>query len=163
MRISLYNFYRIASESILNDFSGFSLASAYNAYLVDVGHDIFDYEGGRITRRVELDKLVNFYNFINDAQDSGVMSGGSFDVSKLVENGFMDRMRLAIKDLNNSYVFHRKGSALNNELTVFQGLFNKMLSGTNEIKDIIYLGANSPKDKANTALYSSANEKVEYF
>ena len=162
MRISLYNFYRIASESIFNDFSGFSLASAYNAYLVDVDHDIFDYEGGRVTRRLELDKLVDFYNFINDAQDSNVLTGGSFDISKLVENSFMDSMRIAIKDLNNSHVFHRKGSAVVNELTVFQGLFNKMLGGTNEIKDIIYLGANSPKDAAQSALYSNATEKVEY-
>ena len=90
------------------------------------------------------------------------MTGGSFDISKLNENGFMDDMRIAIKDLNNSYVFHRKGSAVTGQLTVFQGLFNKMLGGTNEIKDIIYIGANSPKDAANSALYSNATEKVEY-
>ena len=162
MRISLYNFYRIASESIFNDYSGFSLTSAYNAYLVDVDCDMFDYDGGRIVRRQELDKLVDFYNFINAAQDSNVMTGGSFDISKLNENGFMDQMRVAIKDLNNSFVFHRKGSAVVGQLTVFQGLFNKMLGGTNEIKDIIYLGANSPKDAANSALYSNATEKVEY-
>ncbi len=162
MRISLYNFYRIASESIFNDFNGFSLNSAYNAYLVDVDHDIFDYEGGRVTRRLELDKLVDFYNFINAAQDKDVLTGGSFDISKLTESGFMDDMRVAIKDLNNSFVFHRKGSAVNNQLTVFQGLFNKMLNGTNDIKDIIYVGANSPKDVANASLYSNANEKIEY-
>ena len=162
MRVSLFNFYRIASESIFNDYSGFSLNSAYNAYLVDCDCNMFDYEAGRAARRLELDKLVDFYNFINDAQESNVMSGGSFDISKLNENGFMDDMRVAIKDLNNSYVFHRKGSAVTGQLTVFQGLFNKMLGGTNEIKDIIYLGENSPKDAANSALYSNATEKVEY-
>ena len=162
MRVSLFNFYRIASESIFNDYSGFSLNSAYNAYLVDCDCNMFDYEAGRAARRLELDKLVDFYNFINDAQESNVMTGGSFDISKLNENGFMDDMRIAIKDLNNSYVFHRKGSAVTGQLTVFQGLFNKMLGGTNEIKDIIYIGANSPKDAANSALYSNATEKVEY-
>ena len=162
MRISLYNFYRIASESIFNDYSGFSLASAYNAYLVDVDVDMFDYDGGRVIRRQELDKLVDFYNFINAAQDKNVLTGGSFDISKLTESGFMDEMRVAIKDLNNSFVFHRKGSALVNHDTVFQGLFHEMLKGTNDIKDIIYIGANSPKDAANTALYTNADEKIDY-
>ena len=163
MRIGLYNFYTMASESIFKNDNGFSLSTAYNAYIVDADEDILNYEEGRETRQVELDKLVDFYAFIEEAKAKGIMSNGSFDMNKLQENeGFLDKTETAMKELNDSYVFQCKGSAIANELTVFQGILKKIFSDTNQIQDVIYLGDNSPKDKANTELYDSKIAKIQY-
>ena len=45
-------------------------------------------------------------------------------------------------------------------LTTFQGLFNSMLTQSS-IKDVIYLGNDSPKDKVATN-YNSKESKIEY-
>ena len=162
LRICIYNFYHIAAESLLSGYSAFNLSGAYNTYMVDGGADnIFDYETGRAARQDELDILIHFYEVIDKAKKDGVISGSDFVYSKMTENGFIDEMRSAIKDFNASFVFHRLGSAKADSLSVFQELFNSMLSQST-IKDVIYLGENSPKDVANSALYTSGATKVRY-
>lgn len=161
LRICLYSFYRIAGENLLNGYSAFNLSSAYNAYLIDANYEINDFDHARSARQAELDKLVNFYDLINRAKDKGIInSSNNFDYAKLNTDGFLNEMKEALKDLNDSYVFHRLGSAKVNTLTTFQGLFNSMLSESS-IKDTIYLGDKSPKDKAST-LYTSKESKIDY-
>ena len=157
MRISLYNFYRIAASDVLGSYSGFSLSSAYNAYMVDAGASMYNHELGKTNRAKELDKLISFYELIEKAKDKGVIDGGNFNYENMNKDGFMDDMEAAVKELNNSYVFHRKGSSKNGELTTFQGLLNTML-GESEIKTVVYL-EHSPKDQAATT-YDSAASKV---
>ena len=162
LRICLYSFYRIAGENLLDGYSAFNLSSAYNIYLIDANCGIYDFAHARAARQAELDILIKFYDLINKAKDKGIInSSNNFDYSKLNKDGFLNEMKEAIKDLSDSYVFHRLGSAKVNSLTTFQGLFNSMLSESS-IKDTIYLGDNSPKDKASTALYTSKEGKVDY-
>ena len=161
LRICVYSFFRIAADNLLNGYSAFTLSSAYNTYLIDAGYPIEDYANGKIARKAELDRLIDFYKVINKAKEKGIIdSGNNFDYSKLNKDGFLTDMNSAIRDLNDSYVFHRLGSAKVNSLTTFQGMFNSMLSQSS-IKDIIYLGSNSPKD-ANATKYDSKESKINY-
>ena len=163
MRIGLYNFYRIAAENVFNSYSetGFSLASAYSTYIIDVDKPMFDFESARQLRREELDRLVNFYDLLNVAKADGVISGNSFVFENMRNNNFLDVLESTLDDVNDSFIFHRKGSAKLNQLTVFQSLFNHLLADS-EIGSTIYLGNNSPKDKALLSTYSSVNTKVRY-
>lgn len=161
LRICLYSFYRIAGENLLNGYSAFNLSSAYNAYMVDANYEIMDFANARVARKAEIDKLVDFYEVINKAKDKGIIdSSNNFDYSKLNKDDFLNDMKKALKDLGDSYIFHRLGSAKVGSVTTFQGLFNSMLIESS-IKDSIYLGANSPKD-ANATNYSSKDTKVDY-
>lgn len=160
LRICVYSFFRIAAENLLNGYSAFTLSTAYNIYLIDAGYQIDDYAEARIARKAELDRLVDFYKVINKAKEKHIIdSGNNFDYSKLNQDGFLTDMNHAIRDLSDSYVFHRLGSAKVNSLTTFQGMFNSMLSQSS-IKDIIYLNE-SPKD-ANATHYTTKESKVDY-
>ena len=169
LRIGLYNFYRIAAENVFDDYSGFSLSSAYNPYMIDADAEggMFDYTHGRPNRQSELDKMINFYDVINLAKEKEILDGGNFQFSKMNDDEFMDALETAMKGMNDSFVFHRKGTAKINELTTFQGLFNHML-GESETKNVIFLGENSPKDKAeinkpvDERLYNDGTEKIRY-
>ena len=161
MRIGIYNFYRIASGSVFSDYSAFSLDSAYSAYMVNNDVAMYNIDASRPLRQAELDKLVTLYDVINEAKSNGVIKDdNSFDYEKMNDDVFMDKLEGAIKGLNASYVFHRKGSSKVDQLTVFQGMFNSMLKES-EIKNIIYLGADSPKDKAATQ-YNDEVTKIRY-
>ena len=163
MRICSYNFYRIAAENVFNNYSGFSLSSAYNIYMINAGLDMFDFEDAHDLRAAEFDKLVTLYSFVNDAKDEGVFDdAGKIQYDKLNDDTFIGKMKNALHNMNESYVFHRSGSSKVDQLTVFQGLFNTML-GESEIKNVIYLGGEkSPKDAAMTAYYTDAQTKVRY-
>ena len=164
MRICSYNFYRIAAESLFDSYGGFSLSSAYSIYMVNAELEMHDFENAHDLRAAELDKLVTLYEFIKDAKDAGIFDeGGSIQYDKLNDDAFILKMKNALKEMNKSYVFHKKGSSKVDQLTVFQGLFNTML-GESEIKNVIYLGDKSPKDQKNTSdgLYSDAQSKVRY-
>ena len=165
LRASIYNFYRIAAENVFSGYNGFSLSSAYNIYMVDTGEDMFDFTHARPKRTAELDILMTFYDLVNEAKspEVGVIEGSTFNYTKMNNGEFMPHMKNAVKELNNSYVFHRKGSSKENQLTVFQGLFNTLL-GESETKNMIFLGDNSPKDQFNVAegLYADAASKVRY-
>ena len=160
LRICLYNFYRVAAENLLNGYSAFDLSGSYNIYIVDANYDMFDFAHGRPARQVELDKMIDFYKVIDKAKTKGILVGSDFDYSKMNQDGFIEDMKKAIKDFNSSYIFHRLGSAKVNTLTTFQGLFNSMLAQSS-IKDVIYLGEDSPKDQAATN-YNSKETKIEY-
>ena len=160
LRVCLYNFYRIAAENLLNGYSAFNLSSAYNIYIIDANYEMFDYAHARTARQAELDKMIDFYEVIDKAKTKGVINGSDFDYSKMNQDGFIEDMKKAIKDFNSSYIFHRSGSSKVNTLTTFQGLFNSMLAQSS-IKDVIYLGDNSPKDKVATN-YNSKETKIEY-
>ena len=164
LRICSYNFYRIAADNVFNNYSGFSLSSAYNAYMVDVGVGMYDFDAAHDLRGAELDKLVTLYSFVKDAQASEVFdNSGNLKYEKMNDNAFIAKMKNALQQMNDSYVFHRNGSSKVDQLTVFQGLFNTML-GESEIKNIIYLGDDSPKDHQNKTdgLYTDAASKVRY-
>ena len=162
LRISVYNFYRIAAESVLNGYSNFSLDAAYNIYMVDTDEEMFNFGVAHNKRQDELQKLVSFYELIDTAKTKGIIVGSTFKYEAMNDDDFMADMKIALEGLNESFVFHRKGSALvAKEETTFQGLFNTLL-GESEIKNIIYLGANSPKDEANSGLYTNSSEKVKY-
>ena len=160
LRICLYNFYRIAAENLLNGYSAFNLSSAYNIYIVDANCGMFDFAHSRPARQAELDKMIDFYKVIDKAKAKGILVGSDFDYSKMNQDGFIEDMKKAIKDFNNSYIFHRLGSSKVNSLTTFQGLFNSMLAQSS-IKDVVYLGNDSPKDKVATN-YNSKESKIEY-
>ena len=160
LRICLYNFYRIAAENLLNGYSAFNLSSAYNIYIIDANYEMFDFAHARAARQVELDKMIDFYKVIDKAKTKGILVGSDFDYSKMNQDGFIEDMKKAIKDFNSSYIFHRLGSSKVNSLTTFQGLFNSLLAQSS-IKDVIYLGNDSPKDKAATN-YDSKETKIEY-
>ena len=160
LRICLYNFYRIAAENLLNGYSAFNLSDAYNIYIIDANYEMFDFAHARAARQVELDKMIDFYKVIDKAKTKGIIVGSDFDYSKMNQDGFIEDMKKAINDFNSSYIFHRLGSSKVNSLTTFQGLFNSMLAQSS-IKDVIYLGDNSPKDKVATN-YNSKESKIEY-
>ena len=161
MRIAIYNFYRIAAESVFDSYSAFSLDSAYSAYMVNAERGMYDFANARPLRQAELNKLVALYDVINEAKSNGVLKDdNSFDYKKMNNGVFMGKLEDALKGLNNSFVFHRKGSSKSGQLTVFQGMFNSMLKES-EMKNIIYLGADSPKDKNATA-YTDEVTKIDY-
>ena len=161
LRVCSYNFYRIAAENVFNNYSGLSLSSAYNVYMIDTGVNIFDFDAAHDLRAAELDKLVTLYEFVNDAKTAGVFdNSGELHYEKMNDDTFMANMKNALQGMNSSYVFHRSGSSKVGQLTVFQSLFNTML-GESEIKNVIYIGNDSPKDKAATA-YTDAATKVRY-
>ena len=159
LRICLYNFYRIAAENLLNNVDAFNLSSAYNIYIIDANYPMFDFEHSRPARQAELDKMLSFYEVIDKARTKGIITGNNFDYSKLNQDGFIADMKTAMKNFNDSYIFHRSGSSKVDALTTFQTLFNSMLSQSS-VKDVIYLAA-SPKDAAATA-YNSQETKVRY-
>lgn len=177
MRMGIYNFYCIASDSIFKNDGGFSLANAYNPYVVDVDEEINDYDAARPIRQQELERLIEFYNAIDtlknyekDDPDKRIYYNGSFNIKNLIKNNALEtQTRDALKGFSESYVYQRKGSSVINESTVFQGIFKKMLTDTGDIKQVIYM-AESPKDIAgiNNGLYSGATDdqkatsKVEY-
>lgn len=162
LRISIYNFYDIAANNLLNGYSAFNLSGAYSTYMVDTNvANMFDFAASRVNRQNELDTLIHFYEVIDKAKKDGILVGSDFVYSKMTENGFVDAMRSAVKDFNNSYVFHRLGSSKVDGLSTFQELFNSMLSQSN-MKDVIYLGENSPKDAALSSLYENGTAKIRY-
>ncbi|MBQ6730446.1 MAG: hypothetical protein IJR08_00840 [Bacilli bacterium] len=164
LRICSYNFYRVAEENVFNGYSGFSLGGAYNVYMVDAGVDINDFDAAYDLRAEELDRLVTLYSFVNDANEAGVFdSSGNLHYDKMNDDIFIDKMKNALKGMNDSFVFHRSGSSKVDQKTVFQSLFNTML-GESEIKNVIYLGDNSPKDLNNktNGLYTDATSKISY-
>ena len=168
MRVGIYNFYRIAAENVFNNYSSFDLKTAYNAYMVDADTGMFDYTNGRPARQAELDKLTDFYGVINDAKEKGIIENNNFKYEKMNDDAFMSDMERAMKGLNDSYVYHRKGSAITtNNMTTFQSLFNSML-GESETKKIIYPvdGTDaplSPKDKAaDPSTYTDGTSKIRY-
>lgn len=162
MRICSYNFYRIAAENVFNNYSGFSLSSAYNIYMINAGLEMYNFEDAHDLRAAEFDKLVTLYRFINEAKDAGVFDdSGNIKFEELTDDAFIIKMKNALHQMNQSYVFHRCGSSKVDQLTVFQGLFNTML-GESDIKNVIYLGDKSPKDVAMTANYDSASSKIRY-
>ena len=160
MRISIYNFYRIAEENVLDGYTSINLNTAYTAYMVDAGVDMYDFTKGRANRSAELDKLMSLYDFVDDAKKDNVIVGSSFDYAAMKKEGFMDKMEAAVKDLNESKVFHRLGSSKVGKSTTFQSMFNTML-GESDIKNTIYLGDKSPKD-ANATNYSDMTSKIKY-
>ena len=164
-RVCVYNFYNIAADLGFDSYSGFSLESAYTSYMVDADYQVMDFVHARPARQAELDKLVAFYGVTKKAEQLHILDGGSFQYDMLNTDNFMDDLGAALKGFNNSYVFHKKGSSKQNQLTTFQGLFNLLL-GESDTKDMIYLGNNSPKDKSvinqvNPA-YTDASSKVRY-
>lgn len=163
LRVGIYNFYRIAAENFFNNYSssGFSLASAYSTYIIDVDRPMNDFDTARPLRRQELSRFTALYDLINVAKDEGVLSGGNFVFENMRNGNFLDTFEETLKAMNDSYVFHLKGSSKVGQLTVFQGLFNHLL-GDSEIGSSIYLGNNSPKDANNTFNYNSASSKIKY-
>ena len=163
-RICIYNFYEIAMDIGFDSTSGFSLESAYTTYMVDADYEMMDYDHARPARQQEFDKLVTLYDVINQMNDLHILDG-DFKYDVLKDNGLVDDLKDAIKGLLDSEIFHRKGSAIANKLTAFQSIFNYLLD-QGGVKDMIYLGNNSPKDQyyINQAspLYNSAESKVEY-
>ena len=160
LRISIYNFYDIATNNIFNGYEAFSLETAYTSYMVDADYPMFDFTNARPARQQELDRLTSFYDFINVANDSNLITpSGNINYEKLKDESFMNEMGAALKTLNNSLIFHRKGSLISGQQTVFQGLFNHMLADS-DMKDVIYSN-NSPKDNAATN-YTNSATKVTY-
>ena len=162
LRICLYNFYRIATDSIFaSSYSGFSLSSAYTTYIIDADLDMFDFEHARSLRSDELMKLTSLYGLLNSAQDNGVLVGDNF-VFENVKNGtFLNDLESTLNNINDSYIFHRKGSSKVNQPTTFQGLFEHLLTDS-EIGSSIYLGNKSPKDIAHASDYNSVSSKSKY-
>lgn len=163
MRVGIYNFYSMAADNYFSMYqsNGFSLTNAYETYIIDVDLPMFDFEHARSVRAEELERLVNFYDLINVAISDGVISGNTFIFENMRNNNFLEVLENTLKDVNDSYIFHRKGSSKVDGLTVFQGLFNHLL-GDSEIGNSIYLGNKSPKDVYYASEYSSASEKVRY-
>ena len=181
MRMGIYNFYCIASDSIFKNDGGFSLANAYNPYVIDVDEGMNDFATMRPIRQQELERLIDFYSAIDelknykdpvDPDDTSkrIYYNGNFNIKNLIKNTTLEnRTRDALKGFSGSYVYQRKGSSVINESTVFQGIFKKMLTDTGDIKQVIYM-AESPKDIEGVAdnLYSGATDdaiatsKVEY-
>ena len=129
--------------------------------MIDADLEMFDFEHARPIRAAELDILTDFYDLINIAKEDDVLSGDTFVFTNIRNNGFLNVLESTLSSVNDSYVFHCKGSSKINQLTTFQGLFNHLL-GDSEIGNSIYLGNKSPKDAHNASLYSSASEKVRY-
>ena len=159
LRTCIYNFYQVAADNLLNGYGDFNLSSAYNIYMIDANCEINDFTNARGKRQAELDKLIDFYEVINDAKAKGIIADNKFVYSKLNQDGFISEMKRGVKDLNDSFVFHRLGSAKVDSSTTFQGLFNSMLTESS-IKDTIYLST-SPKDQHATN-YDSQTTKVKY-
>ena len=163
MRVGIYNFYRIASENVLNSYSGFSLNSAYTSYAIDADIGFDDFDHARPVRGEELDRLVSFYEFIYNAKQKGVISGGNFNFDKIENDAtLVSSMKDAMIALNESYIFHRKGSDSKAEaMTTFQNLFDSILSDS-DVKNSIYIGGDkSPKDAA-AVDFSNGEEKIRY-
>ena len=110
-------------------------------------------------------KLLPLYDFIEYANENDLIESGDFKYDMINDydtkpNGFMRHFENALLAMNKSLVFHLKGSAKKDKMTVFQETFDYLL-GENGTKDTLYLGDKSPKDKIATA-YDSKDSKTEY-
>ena len=161
MRIGMYNFYRIAADNVFATSSSFSLSSAYFTYMIDVDEPMYDFESARPVRHDELERFASFYDLLLQARERGVISGNNFVFDNIRQNNFLSILEDTLLQVNDSYVFHRKGSSKVNQLTTFQSLLDTLLSES-EIGNSIYLGNKSPKDVANASLYNSAASKIRY-
>ena len=164
-RVCLYNFYQVAADFNFDSSSSFSLEGAYSTYMIDAEYEVMDFVHARPDRQKELDKLVAIFDVVKKINDNNVFSGNTFQFNVLKETGLVDELKSALKGLHDSLIFHQNGSTLVNKPTAFQSLFNYLL-GESDVKDMIYIGNNSPKDKyyisQPSPLYTDAKSKVEY-
>lgn len=160
MRMAIYNLYGIVGDEFLTGDSAFKLDTANNIYMVDAGLGMQNFEQAREERQRELNLLIDFYNVIDKLKNTNILEGANIDFGQMINDGLVDDLKRVLTGFNNSYVFHRGGPSKANELTPFQQLFDSLL-GKSEMKNIIYLGNESPKDSIATE-YSTAEEKVTY-
>ena len=119
-----------------------------------------DCDLARAERQRALNLLIDFYSVIDEVKTNGILSGADIDFGQMIKDGFVDDLKRVVTGFNNSYVFHRGGSSIDDRLTAFQQLFDSLLS-MSEMKNVLYLGNDSPKDKIATQ-YTTAEEKVTY-
>lgn len=160
MRMAIYNLYSIVGEEFLTGDSAFKLDTANNIYMVDAGLDMQNFEQAREERQRELNLLIDFYNVIDKLKNTGILDGANIDFGQMINDGVVDDLKRVLTGFNNSYVFHRAGPSKTDELTPFQQLFDSLL-GKSEMKNVIYLGNESPKDSI-ASEYTTAEEKVTY-
>ncbi|NLB49921.1 MAG: hypothetical protein GX807_03895, partial [Erysipelotrichia bacterium] len=149
MRMAIYNLYGIVGDEFLTGDAAFKLDTANNIYMVDAGLSMSDFDQARAERQRELNLLIDFYSVIDEVKTNGILSGADIDFGQMIKDGFVDDLKRVVTGFNNSYVFHRGGSSIDDRLTAFQQLFDSLLS-MSEMKNVLYLGNDSPKDKIAT-------------
>lgn len=165
LRIGVYNLYELAKKAINDNPSVknfFDLSPAYTTYMINCDMGMSLYEESRAARLVEIKYLEDVYFTYRTMITKGIMTiGSSTFESDNIDAEFTEQMKTALKGVNKSLVFHRKGSSLRVEgsdeyyPTAFQNMLSSFYLKT-DFKEIIY-NVNNPKD----VYYSTVEHKYE--
>lgn len=155
LRIGVYNLYEIAKRAINekpNVQKYFDLSPEYDTYVINCDYPSMSlFQEAREKRAVEIGYLKNLYEAYK-YMAAGVldMETGDFNADK-VDATFIALLKEAVKGVNESLVFHRKGSAVYDPAvpdayypTVFQNMLSAIYLKT-DLNTIIYC-ADNPKD-----------------
>lgn len=155
LRVTPYNFFEIAKSAFPSSSSSsfFDLSPANTSYLVSCDQYINDYAASAPLRQVEIDYLTNIYATYRFMVDNGILDSNNQLVTDKIDVEVSNKVRDSILGIQESLVFHRKGSILDPNLnddtdgyypTVFQNGLSAFL--TAEYMGEILYNSDSPKD-----------------
>lgn len=155
LRVSTYNFFEVAKSAFTNSTGSafFDLSPAYTTYLVTCDQPVNAFDQSRTARAVEINYLTSIYSTYRYMVNNGILDSNNKIVTDKIDASFSAMAREAIKGIQKSLVFHRKGSILDPNLsddtdgyypTVFQNGLEAFLTADDLVK-IIY-NEDSPKD-----------------
>ena len=155
LRVSTYNYFEVAKSAFSGGTSSafFDLEPANTPYLISCEEYIYDYDSSRTLRQVEIDHLTDIYSTYRYMIDEGVLDSNNQFVTDIIDEEAALQIRNSIVGIQQSIVFHRKGSILDPDLsndldgyypTVFQNAMGAFLTAE-DMGTIVY-NANNPKD-----------------
>ncbi|MDD3068763.1 MAG: hypothetical protein PHR89_00935 [Bacilli bacterium] len=155
LRVSTYNYFEVAKSAFTGGTSSafFDLEPANTPYLISCDGYIYDYDTSQVLRQVEIEHLTEIYSTYRYMIDKGVLDSNNQFVTDMIDEEVALRIRSSIVGVQQSIVFHRKGSILDPDLsndldgyypTVFQNAMGAFLTAEN-MGTIVY-NANNPKD-----------------
>ncbi|HOZ02280.1 MAG TPA: hypothetical protein PKV57_00460 [Bacilli bacterium] len=155
LRVATYNYFEVAKSAFSGGTSSafFDLAPANTPYLISCEQYIYDYDSSRTLRQVEIDHLTEIYSTYRYMIDEGVLDSNNQFVTDTIDEEVALQIRSSIVGIQQSIVFHRKGSILDPDLsddsdgyypTVFQNAMGAFLTAE-DMGTIVY-NANNPKD-----------------
>lgn len=155
LRVAVFNLFEIAKTSLDEGGSTpvFDLSPANTTYLISCDQAIDDYETSRTLRQFEINHLVSVYSAYRTLSDKEVLDTVNGLVLENFDEEVSDSLRDAVIEIQESNVFHRKGSINDPDLdndndgfypTVLQNLIKSLLS--NEAMSSIVYNSDNPKD-----------------
>ena len=155
LRVSTYNYFEVAKSAFTGGTSSafFDLEPANTPYLISCDEYIYNYDSSRELRQVEIDHLTEIYSTYRYMIDEGVLDSNNQFVTDMIDEEVALQIRSSIVGIQQSIVFHRKGSILDPDLsddtdgyypTVFQNAMGAFLTAE-DMGTIIY-NVHNPKD-----------------